>query len=161
MELMAPATVYALNGSSIRLSCTFNSCYQVDKKQFSLNWTYQTCQNCTEEMVSIWTGGLDNLCAPRLNAACASWPINCVRRRGASEQNLASSQTLFPHSPQQELCALQHWVGGGMDHELGDPCPSFLSSLPVLPPTLPTTARNSREWARLECGVLPKTLQFF
>ncbi|XP_070808371.1 sodium channel regulatory subunit beta-2 isoform X2 [Pituophis catenifer annectens] len=51
MELMAPTTVYALNGSSIRLSCTFNSCYQVDKKQFSLNWTYQTCQNCTEEML--------------------------------------------------------------------------------------------------------------
>ncbi|XP_026536806.1 sodium channel subunit beta-2 [Notechis scutatus] len=50
MELMAPTTLYALNGSSIRLSCTFHSCYQVDKKQFSLNWTYQTCQNCTEEM---------------------------------------------------------------------------------------------------------------
>ncbi|XP_070621890.1 sodium channel regulatory subunit beta-2 [Erythrolamprus reginae] len=50
MELMAPPTVYALNGSSIRLSCTFNSCYQVDKKLFSLNWTYQTCENCTEEM---------------------------------------------------------------------------------------------------------------
>lgn len=57
MELMAPTTVYALNGSSIRLTCTFNSCYQVDKKQFSLNWTYQNCQNCTEEMVSVWTGG--------------------------------------------------------------------------------------------------------
>uniref|UniRef100_A0A8C5SE71 receptor protein-tyrosine kinase n=1 Tax=Laticauda laticaudata TaxID=8630 RepID=A0A8C5SE71_LATLA len=50
MELMAPTTLYALNGSSIRFSCTFHSCYQVDKKQFSLNWTYQTCQNCTEEM---------------------------------------------------------------------------------------------------------------
>ncbi|XP_063167250.1 sodium channel subunit beta-2 [Candoia aspera] len=49
MELIAPATVYALNGTSTLLSCTFNSCYQVDKKQFSLNWTYQTCQNCTEE----------------------------------------------------------------------------------------------------------------
>lgn len=72
MELMAPATVYALNGSSIRLSCTFNSCYQVDKKQFSLNWTYQTCQNCTEEMVSVWIWGLDNPSAPHLNAACTS-----------------------------------------------------------------------------------------
>ncbi|XP_013911329.1 PREDICTED: sodium channel subunit beta-2 [Thamnophis sirtalis] len=50
MEMTAVTPVYALNGSSIRLTCTFNSCYQVDKKQFSMNWTYQTCQNCTEEM---------------------------------------------------------------------------------------------------------------
>ncbi|XP_062995132.1 sodium channel subunit beta-2 [Elgaria multicarinata webbii] len=51
MEVTAPATIYALNGSSIRLSCTFNSCYQVEKKQFSLNWTYQRCDNCTEEPI--------------------------------------------------------------------------------------------------------------
>nr|XP_008121078.2 PREDICTED: sodium channel subunit beta-2 isoform X1 [Anolis carolinensis] len=50
MEVMAPPTIYALNGSSIRLTCTFNSCYQVEKKQFSLNWTYQGCDNCTEEL---------------------------------------------------------------------------------------------------------------
>ncbi|XP_061449377.1 sodium channel subunit beta-2 [Rhineura floridana] len=49
MEVMAPPTVYALNGSSIRLGCTFNSCYRMEKKQFSLNWTYQECDNCTEE----------------------------------------------------------------------------------------------------------------
>ncbi|KAF7235384.1 Sodium channel subunit beta-2 [Varanus komodoensis] len=49
MEVMTPPTMYALNGSSIRLSCTFSSCYQVEKKQFSLNWTYQRCDNCSEE----------------------------------------------------------------------------------------------------------------
>ncbi|XP_020649812.3 sodium channel regulatory subunit beta-2 isoform X1 [Pogona vitticeps] len=49
MEVMVPATIYALNGSSVQLSCTFSSCYQVEKKQFSLNWTYQGCRNCTEE----------------------------------------------------------------------------------------------------------------
>ncbi|KAJ7305378.1 hypothetical protein JRQ81_011333 [Phrynocephalus forsythii] len=49
MEVMVPATIYAMNGSSTLLPCTFNSCYQVEKKQFSLNWTYQGCSNCTEE----------------------------------------------------------------------------------------------------------------
>lgn len=52
MEVMAPATINALNGSSVKLSCTFNSCYKVENKQFSLNWTYQECRNCSEELVS-------------------------------------------------------------------------------------------------------------
>ncbi|KAM6044908.1 sodium channel regulatory subunit beta-2 isoform 1-T1 [Theristicus caerulescens] len=50
MEVMAPATINALNGSSVKLSCTFNSCYKVENKQFSLNWTYQECSNCSEEL---------------------------------------------------------------------------------------------------------------
>ncbi|GAB0199734.1 sodium channel subunit beta-2 [Grus japonensis] len=50
MEVMAPATINALNGSSVKLSCTFNSCYKVENKQFSLNWTYQECRNCSEEL---------------------------------------------------------------------------------------------------------------
>ncbi|XP_019367736.1 PREDICTED: sodium channel subunit beta-2 [Gavialis gangeticus] len=50
MEVMAPVTINALNGSSVRLPCTFNSCYKVENKQFSLNWTYQVCDNCTEEL---------------------------------------------------------------------------------------------------------------
>lgn len=52
MEVMAPPTINALNGSSVKLSCTFNSCYKVENKQFSLNWTYQECWNCSEELVS-------------------------------------------------------------------------------------------------------------
>lgn len=56
MEVMAPITVNALNGSSVRLPCTFNSCYKVENKQFSLNWTYQVCDNCTEELVSTRLG---------------------------------------------------------------------------------------------------------
>lgn len=51
------------------------------------------------------------------------------------------------HSRNSGLCS--SWVGGrvggGMDHGLCDPCPSFLNSLPFLPPTLPTTTRNSRK----------------
>lgn len=53
MEVMAPPTINALNGSSVKLSCTFNSCYKVENKQFSLNWTYQECSNCSEELVSL------------------------------------------------------------------------------------------------------------
>lgn len=56
MEVMAPPTINALNGSSVKLSCTFNSCYKVENKQFSLNWTYQECSNCSEELVSLAGG---------------------------------------------------------------------------------------------------------
>lgn len=52
MEVTVPTTLNVLNGSDARLSCTFNSCYTVNHKQFSLNWTYQECSNCSEEMVS-------------------------------------------------------------------------------------------------------------
>ncbi|XP_048369434.1 sodium channel subunit beta-2 isoform X2 [Sphaerodactylus townsendi] len=51
MEVTAPMTINALNGSSVRLACTFNSCYQVVEKQFALNWTYQECWNCSEMML--------------------------------------------------------------------------------------------------------------
>lgn len=57
MEVTAPATLSVINGSDTRLPCTFNSCYTVNHKQFSLNWTYQECSNCSEEMVSPGGGG--------------------------------------------------------------------------------------------------------
>ncbi|EDL95352.1 sodium channel, voltage-gated, type II, beta, isoform CRA_a [Rattus norvegicus] len=50
MEVTVPTTLSVLNGSDTRLPCTFNSCYTVNHKQFSLNWTYQECSNCSEEM---------------------------------------------------------------------------------------------------------------
>ncbi|XP_074071264.1 sodium channel regulatory subunit beta-2 isoform X1 [Macrotis lagotis] len=50
MEVTVPMTLNVLNGTTVRLTCTFNSCYTVNNKQFSLNWTYQECKNCTEEM---------------------------------------------------------------------------------------------------------------
>ncbi|XP_068096973.1 LOW QUALITY PROTEIN: sodium channel subunit beta-2 [Hyperolius riggenbachi] len=49
MEITVPAVVYALNGSDIRLTCNFNSCYKMEIKWFSMNWTYRGCENCTEE----------------------------------------------------------------------------------------------------------------
>lgn len=56
MEVTVPTTLNVLNGSDARLACTFNSCYTVNHKQFSLNWTYQECSNCSEEMVSPGVG---------------------------------------------------------------------------------------------------------
>lgn len=50
MEVTVPTTLNVLNGSNARLPCTFNSCYTVNHKQFSPNWTYQECSNCSEEM---------------------------------------------------------------------------------------------------------------
>ncbi|XP_042199783.1 sodium channel subunit beta-2 isoform X2 [Callorhinchus milii] len=54
MEVTVPATIIRLNGTSVKLSCTFNSCYKVDNKQFTLNWTYQECSNCTEELFALY-----------------------------------------------------------------------------------------------------------
>uniref|UniRef100_A0A8D0GG36 Uncharacterized protein n=1 Tax=Sphenodon punctatus TaxID=8508 RepID=A0A8D0GG36_SPHPU len=50
--VMTTPIVNVLNGTAARFTCTFTSCYKVDNKQFSLNWTYQECHNCSEETVS-------------------------------------------------------------------------------------------------------------
>nr|XP_033774768.1 sodium channel subunit beta-2 isoform X4 [Geotrypetes seraphini] len=62
MEVTAPANIQAMNGTNTRLSCTFNSCYKVNNKKFSMNWTYKECDNCSEQTASImgllaWEGG--------------------------------------------------------------------------------------------------------
>ncbi|XP_055516497.1 sodium channel subunit beta-2-like [Leucoraja erinacea] len=48
MDVTVPPLLIKLNGTSAKLTCTFNSCYEVNNKHFSLNWTYQECENCTE-----------------------------------------------------------------------------------------------------------------
>ncbi|KAG8434503.1 hypothetical protein GDO86_012762 [Hymenochirus boettgeri] len=50
MEVIITPTVQALNGTDARLFCKFNSCYKMDNKLFSMNWTYKSCENCSEEM---------------------------------------------------------------------------------------------------------------
>ncbi|KAM4703329.1 sodium channel regulatory subunit beta-2 isoform 2-T2 [Rhinophrynus dorsalis] len=40
----------ALSLMDVRLPCTFNSCYTVDNKLFSMSWTYRSCENCSEEL---------------------------------------------------------------------------------------------------------------
>ncbi|KAM4652091.1 sodium channel regulatory subunit beta-2 [Discoglossus pictus] len=51
MEVTVPYTIDVLNGTDVKLPCTFTSCYKIDSKLFSMNWTYQSCENCTEEML--------------------------------------------------------------------------------------------------------------
>lgn len=79
MEVTVPTTLSVLNGSDTRLPCTFNSCYTVNHKQFSLNWTYQECSNCSEEMVSPSGGGSGGKQEPRKHEAQHSHPYVCPR----------------------------------------------------------------------------------
>ncbi|XP_067827027.1 sodium channel subunit beta-2-like isoform X2 [Heptranchias perlo] len=50
MDVTVAPKVIKLNGTSAKLTCTFNSCYEVNDKHFTLNWTYQVCDNCTEDL---------------------------------------------------------------------------------------------------------------
>lgn len=51
MDVLVPALINALNGSDVKISCTFTSCYKLDPSKFAMNWTYQETSNSTEEMV--------------------------------------------------------------------------------------------------------------
>lgn len=52
MDVLVTNNINALNGSTIKISCTFTSCYKMDAAQFSMNWTYQESSNHTEERVT-------------------------------------------------------------------------------------------------------------
>ncbi|XP_028664315.1 sodium channel subunit beta-2 [Erpetoichthys calabaricus] len=47
MDVTVLSKMNALNGTNVRLSCTFNSCYKIENSKFSMNWTYKECHNCT------------------------------------------------------------------------------------------------------------------
>ncbi|XP_041090944.1 sodium channel subunit beta-2 isoform X2 [Polyodon spathula] len=65
MEVMVTHNINALNGTTVRLACNFISCYRVDKSKFSMNWTYQECFNCTEELFLLYKHKDINLWHPR------------------------------------------------------------------------------------------------
>uniref|UniRef100_A0AAY4CAY5 Ig-like domain-containing protein n=1 Tax=Denticeps clupeoides TaxID=299321 RepID=A0AAY4CAY5_9TELE len=50
MDVLVPQLINALNGSIIKIPCTFTSCYKMDSSKFAMNWTYQETTNSTEEM---------------------------------------------------------------------------------------------------------------
>lgn len=50
MDVLVPTNIDALNGTTIKIPCTFNSCYKIDITKFAMNWTYQETLNDTEEM---------------------------------------------------------------------------------------------------------------
>lgn len=51
MEVLVAQQINALNGTMVKISCTFTSCYKLDISKFAMNWTYQETKNDTEEMV--------------------------------------------------------------------------------------------------------------
>ncbi|KAI5098688.1 sodium channel subunit beta-2, partial [Silurus meridionalis] len=50
MEVLVRQQIDALNGTMVKISCTFTSCYKLDLSKFAMNWTYQETKNDTEEM---------------------------------------------------------------------------------------------------------------
>lgn len=50
MDVLMPNNINALNGTTIKIPCTFTSCYRMDVTKFAMNWTYQETRNDTEEM---------------------------------------------------------------------------------------------------------------
>ena len=51
MDVLVPSVINALNGSSVKIPCTFTSCYKMDVNTFIMNWTYRETLNDTREMV--------------------------------------------------------------------------------------------------------------
>ncbi|KAM9317803.1 sodium channel regulatory subunit beta-2-like [Pholidichthys leucotaenia] len=49
MDVIVPSYINALNRTTVKIPCTFTSCYKMDLTKFSMNWTYQESLNDTEE----------------------------------------------------------------------------------------------------------------
>lgn len=54
MDVLVANQIRALNGTTVKISCTFTSCYKVDNSKFAMNWSYQETANDTKEMVSFF-----------------------------------------------------------------------------------------------------------
>uniref|UniRef100_A0A3P8TR05 Sodium channel, voltage-gated, type II, beta n=1 Tax=Amphiprion percula TaxID=161767 RepID=A0A3P8TR05_AMPPE len=50
MDVLVANNINALNGTTVKITCTFTSCYKMDATKFVMNWTYQESFNDTEEM---------------------------------------------------------------------------------------------------------------
>lgn len=50
MDVLVAQQINALNGTMVKIGCTFTSCYKMESKLFAMNWTYQETLNDTEEM---------------------------------------------------------------------------------------------------------------
>ncbi|XP_034024018.1 sodium channel subunit beta-2 [Thalassophryne amazonica] len=50
MDVTIPSNINALNGTTVKIPCTFTSCYKMDAVNFAMNWTYQETHNDTEEI---------------------------------------------------------------------------------------------------------------
>uniref|UniRef100_A0A3Q2Y9M5 Sodium channel, voltage-gated, type II, beta n=1 Tax=Hippocampus comes TaxID=109280 RepID=A0A3Q2Y9M5_HIPCM len=50
MDVNVPNKIHVMNGSDIKIPCSFTSCYQIDTNKFVMNWTYHESINDTEKM---------------------------------------------------------------------------------------------------------------
>lgn len=48
MDVTVTSKINALNGTTVRISCIFTSCYRMQAAKFAMNWTYQETRNDTE-----------------------------------------------------------------------------------------------------------------
>ncbi|XP_028320585.1 sodium channel regulatory subunit beta-2 [Gouania willdenowi] len=49
MDVIVPSYINALNGTTVKIPCTFTSCYKIDESEFVMNWTYQVTED-TEDL---------------------------------------------------------------------------------------------------------------
>lgn len=54
MDVIVAKQITALNGTNVKISCIFTSCYQVDEGKFAMNWSYQETGNDTKEMFMVF-----------------------------------------------------------------------------------------------------------
>ncbi|TRY86688.1 hypothetical protein DNTS_025805 [Danionella cerebrum] len=54
MDVLVPSQINALNGTNVKIPCTFTSCYKLDPSKFIMNWTYQETTNSTEDMFMVY-----------------------------------------------------------------------------------------------------------
>uniref|UniRef100_UPI0037E80080 sodium channel subunit beta-2 isoform X1 n=2 Tax=Semicossyphus pulcher TaxID=241346 RepID=UPI0037E80080 len=54
MDVLVSSKINALNGTTVKIPCTFTSCYKMDPIKFAMNWTYQESLNDTEEMFMVY-----------------------------------------------------------------------------------------------------------
>ncbi|XP_049581479.1 sodium channel subunit beta-2 isoform X1 [Syngnathus scovelli] len=50
MDVIVTSKINVMNGSDIKIPCTFTSCYKIDTNKFVMNWTYHESINDTEQM---------------------------------------------------------------------------------------------------------------
>ncbi|KAL0972880.1 hypothetical protein UPYG_G00195990 [Umbra pygmaea] len=58
MDIQLGDKIIVVNGTTIKIQCTFTSCYKIDVNKFAMNWTYQENVNETEEMFMTYKKGM-------------------------------------------------------------------------------------------------------
>ncbi|XP_048120064.1 sodium channel subunit beta-2 [Alosa alosa] len=54
MDVLVANQITALNGTKVKISCTFTSCYKVENSKFAMNWSYQETANDTRDIFMIF-----------------------------------------------------------------------------------------------------------